>query len=242
MGRKSAKGKEKAKARKEENKQLKISMAEVDEVNKIEDPMAPLAAFKKFERNGLSITLECKKRPTCKDEDVEWAFQLTKQNMKTLYEKSEWGWKDTEKREEMFEDAAWYLFARAQDGHLVGFVHFRFDMDFDDKVVYCYEIQLAKEVRRKGLGKFMMQILELLAHKTGMGKVMSTVFTHNDDAQGFFIKTLRYGIDETSPEDNIYEDQEHTYQILSKIIVQRQPLGKAQDTQNTGAQAATVKT
>ena len=30
---------------------------------------------------------------------------------------------------------------------------FRFDMDFDDDVLYCYEIQLEPEVRRKGLGQ-----------------------------------------------------------------------------------------
>jgi len=30
---------------------------------------------------------------------------------------------------------------------------------------FSYEIQLEKEVRRKGLGKFMMQILELMAHR-----------------------------------------------------------------------------
>lgn len=30
---------------------------------------------------------------------------------------------------------------------------------------HSYEIQLQPEVRRKGLGKFMMQILELIGHK-----------------------------------------------------------------------------
>ena len=32
----------------------------------------------------------------------------------------------------------------------------RFDMDFDDDVLYVYEIQLEKELRRKGLGKEMV--------------------------------------------------------------------------------------
>ena len=31
--------------------------------------------------------------------------------------------------------------------------------------ISSYEIQLVKEARRKGLGKFMMQVLELIAHK-----------------------------------------------------------------------------
>ncbi len=31
-------------------------------------------------------------------------------------------------------------------------------MDYDDEVLYVYEIQLEDVVRRKGLGKFMMQV------------------------------------------------------------------------------------
>ena len=34
----------------------------------------------------------------------------------------------------------------------------RYDMDHDDDVLYCYEIQLEESVRRKGLGKFMMKV------------------------------------------------------------------------------------
>lgn len=41
----------------------------------------------------------------------------------------------------------------------------RFDMDFDDDVLYCYEIQLEPEVRRKGLGQ--INIYSLLIIKTG---------------------------------------------------------------------------
>ena len=35
----------------------------------------------------------------------------------------------------------------------------RYDMDFDDDVLYCYEIQLEESCRGKGLGKFMMKVL-----------------------------------------------------------------------------------
>jgi hypothetical protein len=42
---------------------------------------------------------------------------------------------------------------------MLGFAHFRYDMDFDDEVLYVYEIQLEEEFQRKGLGRFMMQVL-----------------------------------------------------------------------------------
>ena len=35
-------------------------------------------------------------------------------------------------------------------------------MDFDDDVLYCYEIQLEESCRGKGLGKFMMKVIKTL--------------------------------------------------------------------------------
>ena len=60
--------------------------------------------------------------------------------MKKLYEESNWGWNEKNKRSEMLEDAAWYLMARNSKGELYGFSHFRYDMDFDDEVLYVYEV------------------------------------------------------------------------------------------------------
>jgi hypothetical protein len=38
----------------------------------------------------------------------------------------------------------------------------RFDLEDDVPVVYCYELQLEEAAQRKGLGKFLMQLLELI--------------------------------------------------------------------------------
>ena len=61
--------------------------------------------------------------------------------MKTLYEKSNWGWSEKNKRSEMMEEAAWYLLAKNEEGKICGFSHFRYDMDFDDEVLYVYEVR-----------------------------------------------------------------------------------------------------
>lgn len=91
----------------------------------------------------------------------DWMFNLLSGNMRKLYEDCTWGWKDSGKKEELFDSRAKYLVAKdvsqGGDPRLVAFAHFRFDMDYDDEVVYVYEIQLEDSVRRKGLGKFMMQ-------------------------------------------------------------------------------------
>ena len=65
---------------------------------------------------------------------MEWVFQLTKRNMETLYETSEWGWKDKEKKEELNEESAWYLICKNEKGENVAFCHFRFDLEDDVEV------------------------------------------------------------------------------------------------------------
>lgn len=218
MGRKTTKGaKERKQKRKEENAKLSAAQLKVDTANKLEDPMSMLVPFKKYERNGVCLDIECNRVGDLDADTVEFVFQLCKKNMQNLYESCDWGWKDSVKREEMTEDKAWYLIARDQDKKPVAFVHFRFDLEVDQEVLYCYEIQLSDSVKRKGLGKFLMQILELLAYKTDMPKVMLTTFKHNDVGVKFFREALKFEVDEISPDDPVYEEG-YSYWILSKSI------------------------
>lgn len=226
MGRKSAKSKDKKTKRKEDDARVAAIQAVVEEANKLEDPMASLQPFKKYDRNGLQITIECKRVAVLDTETTDWAFELVRSNMQSAYESCEWGWSGKNKKEEMMEDEAWYLIARDQDGKPRALSHFRFEVEDDVEVVYCYEIQLSKEVRRKGLGKFMMQILELIALKAQMKKVMLTVFKNNVHGQDFFRNKLKFEEDETSPEVEHMYDEDYCYQILSKAIGVKKPLGQ----------------
>ena len=88
-------------------------------------------------------------------------------------------------------------------------------MDFDDEVLYCYEVQIEEKFRRKGLGKFMMMVLELLAFKSELRKIMLTVLKFNTGASRLFKEGLKFEIDETSPIDDMQE--QHDYEILSKF-------------------------
>ena len=62
---------------------------------------------------------------------------------------------------------------------------------------------------------FAFQILELLSFKADMRKIMCTVFKHNPTAQKFFKDVMKFEIDETNPNDDVYE--QYDYQILSKF-------------------------
>ncbi|XP_026945834.1 N-alpha-acetyltransferase 40 isoform X2 [Sagmatias obliquidens] len=165
---------------------------------------------------GLNVSIECKRVSGLEPATVDWAFDLTKTNMQTMYEQSEWGWKDREKREEMTDDRAWYLIAWENSSVPVAFSHFRFDVECGDEVLYCYEVQLESKVRRKGLGKFLIQILQLVANSTQMKKVMLTVFKHNHGAYQFFREALQFEIDDSSPSMSGCCGEDCSYEILSR--------------------------
>lgn len=212
MGRKSVKGKIKRAERQMEREIIAAASKVVNAANNLEDPLAKFPVFKTFKKEDLSVTLECKRVDDLDPETRDWAFCLLKNNMQESYNSCSWGWNDRAKKEEMTDSRAWYLIARLENGKPVAFSHFRFDLDFMMEVLYCYEIQLEPEVRRHGLGKFMMQVLELIGFSASMKKVVLTVLLHNPDAIAFF-KALKYTLDETSPEGDF---EEYPYEILSK--------------------------
>ncbi|KAK1154984.1 N-alpha-acetyltransferase 40 isoform X1 [Acipenser oxyrinchus oxyrinchus] len=106
--RKSNKAKGKKQKRLEERAAMDAVCARVESANKLDDPLAAFPVFKKYDRNGLNLAIECQRVSMLKPGTVDWAYELTRANMQTLYEQSEWGWKDREKRDEMT-DEAWYL-------------------------------------------------------------------------------------------------------------------------------------
>lgn len=79
-----------------------------------------------------------------------------------------------------------------------------------------YEVQLESKVRRKGLGKFLIQILQLMANSTQMKKVMLTVFKHNHGAYQFFREALQFDIDDSSPSMSGCCGEDCSYEILSR--------------------------
>ncbi|XP_045776680.1 N-alpha-acetyltransferase 40 isoform X2 [Maniola jurtina] len=217
MGKKSTTGnknKEKRQARKLEQRRIADGMSFVTSANKLKD-LSPLCQDLLVYNNLESMEINmCIQRVTELDKDVlNWAISLTERNMKRLYETCAWGWNKERKVEEMTDDAAWYLIARNNDNILQAFSHFRFDMDFGEPVLYCYEVQIEEGGRRKGLGQRVMQVLERLARATHMRCVRLTALTHNPSAAAFF-KACGYSIDETSPA----KEYSAHYEILSKYI------------------------
>ncbi|KAJ8914358.1 hypothetical protein NQ315_011346, partial [Exocentrus adspersus] len=184
----------------------------VTQANGLEDPLAPFPYFRKYNNSGINASLFVKRVTDLDDIVLQWAFNLIKCNLKEKYEQSSWGWNDEEKMTELSDKNAWYLIAKEEKGDMLGFSHFRFDLDQGIEVLYCYELQLVPTTRGKGLGKYMMQILEAIALVNNMRKVVLTVLKNNPCS--VFFKLMGYKIDESSPEDD--EKECFSYEILSK--------------------------
>ncbi|OUC41206.1 acetyltransferase, GNAT family [Trichinella nativa] len=140
-------------------------------------------------------------------------FNLLESNMKCLYERSSWGWDREKKVEEMNNKACRYIVVINEVGSVVGFCHFRFDMERGRTALYCYEIQVAEHYRRQGVGTAIIEIVKQLAAKTKMLNVFVTVFKFNENSLKFFVKQA-FVEDTYSPTKEEHAD----YYILSKQI------------------------
>lgn len=166
-------------------------------------------------------------------------LDLFKANMSDMYQASSWGLDLDEKSSELRHETARFLIVEAaadadgadantnDDGDtkrdVLAFVHFRFEPNDDEKpteeVLYVYEIQVSDRAQRSGLGKRLMNIMELVANKNGMQKVMLTVFKMNGGAMKFYREKMKYAIDESSPSN--FDGEVADYEILSKVVGKR---------------------
>lgn len=59
---------------------------------------------------------------------------------------------------------------------IVGFLHYRFVVEEEVPVLYVYELQLEPRIQGKGLGNYLMQLIELIAQKVLVLFVQFNVF------------------------------------------------------------------
>lgn len=69
--------------------------------------------------------------------------------------------------------------------------------------MYLYEIQLEKNVRGKGLGVYLMSLMETIAFHHKMKGVVLTVLKSEEKVIKFYF-SLQYKIEPYSPEDAFY--------------------------------------
>ncbi|KAJ9678064.1 hypothetical protein PVL29_022831 [Vitis rotundifolia] len=167
----------------------------VDEAMKaassVKDPLVSFSPFCHYDTIGLSVHLKSGRGDKLSSPMKQYIQNLLKVNMEGSYG-SEWPAEEKVKRREMVAPEARYIFVHSfpdsgtnemtallgtgktsntitgARATIVGFVQYRFTIEEDLPVVYVYELQLEPSVQGKGLGRFLMQLIELIACKIGV--------------------------------------------------------------------------
>ncbi|KAI3875646.1 hypothetical protein MKW92_004758 [Papaver armeniacum] len=178
-----------------------------------------------FNRNGLSVYLESGIGSCLSSFKKQYIQKLLKVNMEVIYGPEEWVFEKKVKRKEMVAHDAHYIFvpeitddATSTDhgeNPFVGFVQYRFVLEEEVPVTYVYELQLEECVQGKGLGKFLMQLVEVIAYENRMSAVMLTVQKGNTLAMDFYVSKLMYSISSNSPSQMGFDKN---YEILCKPV------------------------
>ncbi|KAK1302658.1 hypothetical protein QJS10_CPB12g01605 [Acorus calamus] len=224
-------------------KEVLAKQRAIDEIIKTayadKDHLSSFLPFCNYERDGLSVYLESGFGETLSSSMKQYIQNLLKGNMEVAYG-PDWQTEEKVKCKEMVAPEARYIIVReaphakvdevsSAEGEMtstrwmgdgdtvVGFVHYRFIVEEDIPVLYVYELQLEYHVRRRGLGKRLMQLIELIARKNRMGAVMLTVQKANVSAMNFYRIKLRYVISSISPSRvDPLRGLDKNYEILCK--------------------------
>ncbi|XP_073126403.1 uncharacterized protein [Henckelia pumila] len=199
----------------------------------LKDHLSYFPQLRHYHKNGLYIHLESGRGNKLSRHAKRYVQDLLKLNMEAPYG-PEWPTEEKIKRREMVSQEARYIFVHEISnkdfnevsefmgksrtcncrGPTIGFVHYRFIMEEEVPVVYVYELQLEPRVQGKGLGKILMQLVELIACENKMGAVVLTVQRTNSLAMNFYLSKLRYSISAISPSKGVRK----SYEILCKTF------------------------
>ncbi|KAI3518108.1 hypothetical protein L1887_06499 [Cichorium endivia] len=222
-----------SKAKKATRMQIMQKKKRIDELLKSaysydKDHLADFAHSRHYNKNGLSLSLESGRGDKLSSNLKQQIQKLLKVNMEGPYG-AEWPTEEKIKRKEMTSPEALYIFVHNVENitdnskeSMIGFVQYRFTIEEEIPVLYVYELQLESSYQGKGLGRFLMLLIELIARKNGMGAVVLTVQKKNTSAMKFYLNKLRYNISAISP-SKVYQmsgiiDQEKSYEILCKAF------------------------
>ncbi|XP_008448499.2 uncharacterized protein LOC103489882 isoform X2 [Cucumis melo] len=205
------------------------------------DHLSSFPSFHHFNCGGLSLYLQSGHGNKLSHSVKKYVQNLLKINMAGPYG-SQWPTEEKVKHREMVSTHAHYIFVHETSNAnangmssksdaekttttlnkkdpVVAFVHFRFILEETIPVLYVYELQIEPRFQGRGLGTFLMELIELIACKNCMGAVVFTVQKANSKALNFYQSKLRYTISSISPSRvNLSMAVETSYEILCKAF------------------------
>ena len=173
-----------------------------DDEGKDRDLTEKMGHFKTFKKNGLDLEISFSTKLS--PQDAKYCFTQVKENMEDLYDNSGYLWDDDDKRRELTEDGARFLLIREwpeedgqELGNLIGFAHFRVTVtgDFMDEMtgescLCLWDIHIEDEFQRKGLGRHIIMMLEVMARSYHIDYVVAPVMLDDENSETW-LKSLK---------------------------------------------------
>lgn len=201
---------DKREALQHETEQICILQKAVDDAQACEDYLATQKLFQTYQKNGLDVVLTSYQG--CPSEYEDWIFDLVIKNMKAVFDNS-WNWSDTSKHAEYIEEEARYLVA-TMDGSPIAFIHFRFEQQDNEFVLFIYDVQIEPDFQRRGLGHFIVHAVEFIALEYHVDCVMTMVFKACVPGMKFFTQ-MKYKPHNLSPS---VTDPEHANEYKQEVL------------------------
>lgn len=199
-----------------DNNVIKLRAALFDDQGKDKDVTGGIAkSFLLFERDGVCVDISFSAKLSSRE--VDWAFDLAKGNMEEIYDDSGYGWDDDDKQRELTEQGARFLLLKDRETqNLIGFVHFRFtvqgeviDQMVGSPCIYVLDLQIEESFQKKGLGRHLLIIMELIARREQMTRISIPVFLqHPEMKQWLSTKCKGYTLDASYNEIGFDSDAE----------------------------------
>lgn len=119
---------------------------------------------------------------------LHWMLALIRP-LAGMYARGSMPWSEHQKRAELIHPAHRFLVV-ANGSENVAFLAYRWDSVEGAEVVYVYELHVAEEERRKGIGLALMRKIEELAKEKRVYRIMLTVFKENRAAMAMYMHKL----------------------------------------------------
>ncbi|KAH7915820.1 acyl-CoA N-acyltransferase [Hygrophoropsis aurantiaca] len=215
---------------------MTMSSAAVRKANKATSDELVMTSLHTQDVDGLMLRFIVATSSELLEDHKQNIWEIFEENMRDLYVSSSFGWDPLSKKLEMFDSLSRVILAEkitentgssehvgpSRSKELCAYTIFRFEREVKQNVLYCYELQVARNCQRLGVGKMLTEQLLEIASAWKMQKVMLTVFKANKSADAFY-RSIGFSIDFTSPgyeDEDGWEDEDDKcdYVILSRPI------------------------
>ncbi|KAJ1672943.1 hypothetical protein EV182_006187, partial [Spiromyces aspiralis] len=159
-------------------------------------------------------------------------LDIIEEGVGTYYRNSEVGWNSKKKRKELVDPLARYIVICEAGGEcpnsIAAFAAFQLSFEETEvngverelPIIYCYELHVLPRHQGKGLGTYLMELLQEIGSRWNMQAIFLTVFKENWQALKFY-QRLGFKPDPISPSQYLggkYADN-YDYEILSKPLL-----------------------